>query len=52
MTTTISDKRMRSILRYSAYNDFKKWMKGQTVSQDGYYSWDVLRWIEEKPIID
>jgi hypothetical protein len=39
------------------WKGFKEWMKGQTVgvNPDGsiiYYSWDVERYLEGRPIID
>ena len=48
----IKFKRIEQVLTKKAYKDFCKFMDGQTVSIEGVYEDDFLRWIQKLPVID
>ena len=48
----IKFKRIEQVLTKKAYKDFCKFMEGQTVSVEGVYEDDFLRWIQQLPVID
>ena len=48
----IKFKRIERILTKKAFKDFMKFMEGQTVSLDGVYEDDLLRFIQELEVID
>lgn len=49
---TIKIERLKEILKGSYYDQFMEWMEGQTVSEEGIYEDDFIRWINKLPIID
>jgi len=45
-------KRLKKILTKEKYEEFSKWMTGQTCLDLGVYEHDFLRWVQEQEIID
>jgi hypothetical protein len=49
---TISFERVRELLKTEQYNEFLKFMKGQTVTGEGVFDNDFLRFVKKLPVID
>ena len=46
------DKRFKEILKPKAYKDLMKFMRGQTIDEDGIYEWDFLKWFYKQECTD
>ena len=49
---TISNSRLEEILKKKQYDDFMKFMEGQTVIEPGVFDDDFIRWVKKLPVID
>lgn len=48
----IKIERIKEVLKEEYYEDLLKFMAGQTVSEDGIYEDDFLRWLKKLPVVD
>lgn len=49
---TISFERVRELLKTEQYNEFLKFMRGQTITAGGVFDNDFLRFVKRLPVVD
>ena len=48
----ISWRNLEEVMGQALYDEFEKWLAGQTVLPNGAYPWDVERFLLDLPVID
>ena len=48
----ISWRNLEEVMGLALYNEFEKWLRGQTTLPQGAYPWDVERFLNGLPVVD